>query len=462
MESNISQWKALIVPPHATLSLSLCNYANLEVSDVTIRNVSLVPPLVAAVGYNATVRVHIYNSANLHVSKRLVIGHALAQGEALDFERNDTSIINKVVHGPVDDGASILVDVDRSANVYLRKGTKDLWLGKATLLNELINAPHRQFSHCLTRVCFEVRLAHSSNVMAEVKGGPDLVIQDGQLDDESVDTGCVGEGSFVRVAKRNVSNVRDVKTLHIWDGELSDEAVDALHLRHARVEVSIHDSANVWADHVRIEEGELVDELVDARDVKHTSITVLASNVANVNARSMEILEGELVDEAIDARDLLHSSITITFTDVGNARVSKMLSIIEGQLVDELLDINTMNAGAIDIRLQRVSSVLCGSGSISLSSSELLESIIDTASVRDVRAVVYVEDVANVHVRDDWLHMVDSVLAKTAYDVDLLNTGIKYTEVRAARNLCARCTASSTTCADTKRHWRFFIPPKDN
>lgn len=455
---NLSDWRALMVPHGMTLSMSLCNYGNLEVDDVTLRNVSVVPSLVSSVERDATVRIHIYNSANLAVSERLVIGYTLSEREELDFEANDTAIVDKVVRGPVGDGAQILVDVDRTANVYLRAGTRDLRLGKATLLNELINGPHEQNMHCLAHTCLETRVAHSANVRAEEPGKSDVFIQDGQLDDESVDTGCIGKGSFVRVAKRNVSNVHGVRTLDVWDGELSDEAVDALHIRDATVEVAIHDSANVWADHVRINEGELVDEMVDARDLKNASISVLATNMANVDARSVEILEGELVDESVDVRDIRDTKITITLTDVANVRVSKLLSIIEGQLVDELLDANTLTHGAVDISLQRVASVLCGGGAVTLSHSELLETLIDAADVSGTKAALSVEDSGNVHVREDWLQLMNSKLAKEPYDVDLTHTQVKYSHTRSGRNMCARCAGSSSMCAEKKRHWTFYKP----
>lgn len=455
---NLAEWKALVVPRDAVLSMTLCNYGNVHVNDVTIRNRSLVPSLVAAVGRNATVRVNIFNSGNLDVSKRLVIGFALSEKRHRSFEYNDTSIIDKVVRGPVSDGASIFIDVEHSGNVRLRKGTRDLRLGKATLLNELINASHRQDMHCLTSVCFETRVEHSANVYAEERGVPDVSIQDAQLEDESVDTGCIGAGSFVRVAKRNVSNVVGVRTLHIWDGELSDEAVDALHIKDAEIEVSVRDTGNVWADHVRIMDGELVDEMVDARDVSDSEIRVTLRNVANVEARSIDMFNGELLDEVFDARDLLHSDIAITLTDVANVRVSKLLSLSESELVDELIDVNTINAGTIDVRLERTASVLCSAGSVSLSNSELLETILDTASVHHVRAAIYIKDTANIHVRDNWLHFSGSVLARPPYDVDLMNTGVRFTKVTSMENMCARCPGSTYACAGTSNLMVPYVP----
>lgn len=443
---NLTDWKALIVPPHITLSVSLCNYGNVYVEDVTIRNQSIVPSLVSEVGQNSTVRIHIVNSANLIVYKRLVLGFSMSEKHPHNFEYNDTSIIDKVVRGPVADGASILVDLEHSANVRLLKGTEDLRIGKATLLNELINAPHWQNMHCIENACFEVRVEHSANVYCDERGAANIFIQDGQLDDESVDTGCLGQGTFVRVAKRNVSNVFGARTLHIWEGELSDETIDALHIRDAHVEVSIRDSGNVWADHVRIAAGELVDEIVDARDVNGAEVSITLQNVGNIDSQSVDIFEGELVDEAVDARDMIHSRVAITMTDVGNVRVSKVLSITEGELVDEVLDASSINSGSIDIRLERVASVLCGAGVVSLSNSELLETIIDTVNIHNVRASVYMVDTANVHVRSDWLHFVNGVLARRPYDVDLMNSGVKFTKISSMENLCARCPGSSYSC----------------
>ena len=52
----------------------LVGLKNLELHDVTIRYQSVIPSLVASAGHDAHVRIHIYDSANMRVTGRLVIG----------------------------------------------------------------------------------------------------------------------------------------------------------------------------------------------------------------------------------------------------------------------------------------------------------------------------------------------------------------------------------------------------
>ncbi len=450
---NLTDWVPLQVPDEATLSITLCNYGNFRVHDVTIRNVTIVPPLVASVGKKAVVRVHVYNSANLDVSGRLVIGYPMptVSGDR-SYGGEDTSIISNVVRGPVSDGSSIVVDVSKSANVRLRSGTRDLWMAKATLLNELINGAHDFNMHCFVDACFEVRVWDSANIDADQQDGPNVIIQDGQLDDESIDTGCIGKGTFVRVVKRNVANVRGVRNLHIWDGELSDEALDALHIREARAEVSVQDSANVFAHHVEIIEGELIDEMVDARDLVDAEVSVLCMNSGNIRAQSVEIVEGELVDESVDVRDVLRSTVVVTLKNSGNVRVQDLVSIQDGELVDEVLDANALRGGYVDISIVNTSNVLCGPGAVSMQSAELLESVIDVADMRNVKAALFISDSANVHVPADWIHMREAKLAEETVDVDLVNGGLKLTVTRSMGNGCARCMGYAPTCVFKGHH----------
>lgn len=445
--SNLTYFTPFKVPEDATLSVSLCNYGNFRIHDVTIRNITIVPPLVGTVGKGATVRIHVYNSANLDVSGRLVIGYPIPEisGDR-SYGGEDTAVIANLLRGPVGDDTSIVVDVSKTANIRLRKNTKDLWLSKATLLNELLNGPHEFHMHCFINACFEVRLWDSANIEADQRDGPNVIIQEGQLDDESVDTGCIGKGSFVRVVKRNVANVKGVRNLHIWGGELSEEAVDALHIKNARVEISVQDTANVDAHHVEILESELIDEMLDARDVTESEISVTCLNSGNIRAQSVDINEGELIDETIDVRDVMKSSVLVTMQNSGNVYASDLVAIKDGELVDEVVDANAIRFGFLDVSLKNVSNVLCGSGAVSLESSELLESVIDAADFREIKAALYISKTANLNVPADWVHMRDSKLAEKTVDIDLFNGGIKLTVLQSMHNGCKSCMGNSPTC----------------
>jgi len=398
---------------------------------------------VGSIGKGATVRIHVYNSANLDVSGRLVIGYPIPEVSGdRSYGGEDTAVVANLIRGPVADGASIVVDVSKTANIRLRKDTKDLWLSKATLLNELINGAHEFNMHCFKKACFEVRVWDSANIHSDEYHGPNVIIQDGQLDDEAVDTGCIGKDSFVRVVKRNVANVIGVRNLHIWDGELSDEAVDALHIIEAKVEVTVQNAGNVDAHHVEIIEGELIDEMIDGRDITDSELTVNCLNSGNVKAESVKIIEGELIDESIDVRDILRSTITITMHNSGNVLAHDQLKIEEGELVDEILDANAIRGGYLDISLKNTSNVLCGSGSVSMEAAELLESVVDAADFRDIRAAVYIENSANIGVPADWIHMRDAKLAEETIDIDLVKGGLKLRTYSSMGNNCARCNGN--------------------
>ena len=55
--------------------MTLWNHENFRVHDVTIRNVTVVSPLIASVKKWAAARFHIYNSANLGISAEFEIGY---------------------------------------------------------------------------------------------------------------------------------------------------------------------------------------------------------------------------------------------------------------------------------------------------------------------------------------------------------------------------------------------------
>lgn len=463
--SNLTKWQPLDVPDNSSLSISICNYGNFHVHDITIRNMSIVPSLVGLVGRATSVRVNVFNSANFNVMGSLIIGNPIYNmSQNQSTPGNDTSIVDKIVRGPVRDGASIMVNVSESANVRLRSGAKELWLARATMLNEIINGAHDSMFHCFMDACFEAFVSNSANVQADQVNGPTVIIQDGQLDDEAIDTGCLGARSYAHVKKLNVSNVRGVRNLTIFDGELSDETVDALHLLGARVDVQVANTANVDAQHVSINEGELIDEIVDARDVADSQISVLAFNSGNIRAQTVEIFEGELVDETVDVRHFNRSSLLITLNNIGNVHADGLVSIQHGELVDEALDAKGIVDGLVDISITNTSNVQCGSGAVNLNRSELLESVIDVKNVTNSNIKVLVSDSANADVAANSVNMLQSALAAITIDIDFLDpaptninvttsestrngpTNINVTMIRSTGNGCGLCAGATHSC----------------
>ena len=447
--ADLTDWQPLDVPDKSLLSVSICNYGNYRVRNSTFRNTTIVPTLVGKVGRWTSVRVNVHNTANLEVTDSLMIGYPVVNVTSNHSTPGaDTSVVSKIVMGPVKDGASILVNVSRSANVRLAPSAKQLWLGRATLLNEIINGAHYSPWHCFMDVCFEADLSDSSNVKA-LGDGATMIIQDGQLDDEAIDTACLGLRSYARVVKRNVSNVAGVKNLTIVDGELSDESVDAHHLFSARVDVQIMNSGNVQAGHVDISEGELIDELVDARDVWDTEISVLAVDSGNVDAHSVSIFEGELIDEAVDVRHFNSSSVVITLQNIGNVRAQGKLSILHGELVDEIMDARGISSGLVDISVVNVSNVQCGSGAANLTESELLETVMDVTNVTHINATVFVSDSANIHVPEKSMYLTNATLAAKTLDfdtLDLYHSGLNVTLTRSEGSGCALCKGYGPSC----------------
>jgi hypothetical protein len=155
--------------------------------------------------------------------------------------------------------------------VNLQSSSSELWIGKGTLLQEIVNVKPSQY---VQNACLEVGVFNSANVRGS---GGKVFIRDGQLDDETIDLpslcevcyhwGCVPcsgnlgktDGSRLTVTKQNVANVDGVSTLDIWDGELSDDSVDVGELRaNSAVNLNLENVGNAKVlGHIRIADGEV-------------------------------------------------------------------------------------------------------------------------------------------------------------------------------------------------------------
>lgn len=420
---NLTGWRPLSVPAWSELSISACDIGNHRLHDVTLRNVSLVPSLVGDVGPRARVRVAVRHSANLDVSGRLVLGSVLPEGRVRrrrlrrQMRRPDTAIVSSLVDGVVHSDAHVAVSLSDTANVWLRGGTRDMHVGRATLLGELINAHLPRAAACVEYVCISIDVRNAANVRG-ADGKTGVYIRDGQLDDETLDAGCLGRDAYINVTKTAVANVENVGALHIYDGELSDEALDVHNLQGALIRARLRDVGNVYgARDVRIVDGELVDEIIDAKHVLNSLVQVDAANVGNVKAKSLFVREGELVDEAIDTGVLFESDIKVAFDNVGNVQVMDDVTIYEGELVDEAVDALYVRQTHINIKMGKVGNVRAGN--VTIRGGELVDEVLDVFQVTGGSARVSLTDVANVFARDT-LRIANGELLDETFDVGLV------------------------------------------
>jgi hypothetical protein len=172
------------VPDNQSISMVVCNYGNVNGNNVTVDlGRSLIPFMVGNVGRNAQVRVDIINSGNMHVSERLVLGMQIAEGE-LTGDFPDAALVSEIVQGQFGAGAEVYVNIKDSANVEITGQYTEVWIGKGSLLQEVINVEPRQR---IDGVCFDVLVESSANIyqrnnFSGVRDGK-VYIRDGQLDE---------------------------------------------------------------------------------------------------------------------------------------------------------------------------------------------------------------------------------------------------------------------------------------
>jgi hypothetical protein len=164
------------------LAVQICNYGNRDVTDHTISlGNTLLPTVVGNVGESGLVKVEVFASANVNVSGKLVVGMEIAEGQVTG-DAPDASLMSEIVKGSLGKWAEISVDVKNSANVRLTKSSAQLWIGKGSLMQEVVNVSPRQV---VQNVCLGVEVWQSANVDG-TNGGGKVYIRDGQLDDETV------------------------------------------------------------------------------------------------------------------------------------------------------------------------------------------------------------------------------------------------------------------------------------
>lgn len=448
MHEQLSTWEAFDVKPQQKVRITVCNAENNFVQGVTMRGIGLVPTLINDVGTDAKVVVVVKNSANVNVKDRMVVGRVLPEGPPVPQPRSDstadTSMVDKLITGKIDHSAQIYVIVEDSANINLQKGTADFHIGKATLLNELVDGVDQA---CVNNACIQVDVKNSANVNGNDEN-TSVYIRDGQLDDESLDFGCIGTGTKVYIGKDNVANVNGVGALHIYDGELSDESVDAANLNGAEVYIDVNNVGNVnGAKYVRILDGELVDELLDVKDVTSSIVSIKAFNIGNVDAATVWIYEGELVDEAFDALDITKSNVQVSVENSANVLAVNSTYINEGELIDEVIDTKNVIDTPINIRVLNVANVRCSKDvntKVIIVNGELLEAVLDVENnLQSQQTVVSVRDSGNTHVLNGKLTLTNSTLAKAPVDVEGNKTSPYVLAMsNSGKNNCGKCLNS--------------------
>jgi hypothetical protein len=164
------------------LAVQMCNYGNRDVSNHTIPlGSTLLPTIVGNVGESGLVKVQVLGSANVNVSGKLVVGMEIAEGQVTG-DAPDASLMSEIVKGSLGRYAEISVLVQNSANVKLTQSSAQLWIGKGSLMQEVVNVEPRQE---VRNACLAVEVSQSANVYT-ANGGGKVYIRDGQLDDETV------------------------------------------------------------------------------------------------------------------------------------------------------------------------------------------------------------------------------------------------------------------------------------
>jgi hypothetical protein len=471
--------EVLHVPDDQYLAVLICNAENhVFAVDHTIElGSTLLPTVVGRIGERSQVKVEVINSGNIHVQNgsTLTVGMKIEARE-LTPDYPDASLLSEIVKAELSRQAELSVVVRDSANVVVDYDG-ELWIGKGTLMQEVVNVPPQ----LVDRACLEVDVLSSANVnqglvTPEAPLRAKVYIRDGQLDDETLDLpSCqhalngepnpdplapcpingqnVVRGQFM-VKKLNVANVRGVAELDIWDGELSDEMLDVGFIEGANVFINLEDVGNAQVTGLlRIDDGELVDEVCDTHMITHCDISMNVVNIGNAEADIIAIFDGELMDELVDVEQDIREEtlIRVTAENVANAYTNSRLSITEGELLDEIIDCsgkivdsevivnlrNSVNSygGSTD-----TDQLHLGEHMVDINGGELLDSVIDVGFIEGcmrfqngICVRVELRNSANINEAADVFLMGNSTLMDPLIDdsfTDCMDTGECVTDPR--------------------------------
>ncbi len=217
-------------------------------------------------------------------------------------------------------------------------------------------------------------------------------------------------------------------TLHavaarIEEGELIDEAIDAGSIDGGTLDVAFADSGNVTGDALAIVHGELIDEAVDLQGpLARAQLRLDMADAGNARVQALDIVEGELVDEVLDLIDARDASAELRVRRSGNAggalsASAQRVSIVDGELMDEVIGAaGTLDGFAGIVDLGDVANARAAR--IALQGAQLLDGVVDAASLRVSELGLQLTDVANARYRDALDMQDNSTLLGAIADVD--------------------------------------------
>ncbi|MBD1559833.1 hypothetical protein HC752_23155 [Vibrio sp. S9_S30] len=394
---QVGQMPLLSTGINQQLSVAICNYNNNNVNQARlsadVQMSHLVPTIIANLSDSSHLRVDIVNSANVNVNQTLIVGDKLPEGPAnnnnskniigstfqdSDITKietgNEPALIDDVVYGVIGKDVQASINIRNSANVELLHPQSELYIGKGSLIEELINRPNNHANAQLSGGCFETNIQNSANV----RGSGKTYIRDGQLENENFDYGT--NGTDIYVTKRDVANVTGSE-VHIFDGELSDETVDTGNIENSTFRLELTNVGTVQASYLRIIDGELVDELIDAGDINNSGITANTHNVATFRGDRLVINEGELLDETIDSNNIFRSNVNILHRFSATATATDWITIFEGELMDEVFDSENIRLSTVNTQIYN--SANADTSTVSITQGELIDEVVDAENITE-------------------------------------------------------------------------------
>lgn len=421
-DNEVQAWdmhSTINVPAFEQVAIAVCHYQSRVVVDETLvltGNQSLLPQLVGSVGEGASVSIHIENSVNVLLGKKLILGEERFDDNgnpAPPLSYDEPALISHIVKGKIGKKARIDVSVIDSANVEMGSPHAILHIGGGSLMEEILNRPESAGNpYVIDQGCINIDVQNSANVYSTNSTPQGIIhIGGGQLENESVDYPI--DHTFVGVNKWNVANA-SASDVNIFHGELIDESVDTLDIIGSMVQIHIQDSANVRASRVVIDNGELIDETVDSENIHASDVSVTFLNSANITAtQSVSVLAGELIDEAVDTEDIQQSTISVTFQNAANVMAPTVL-VKEGELIDESIDGEHYQDTLFDINFSSSASV--SGNQVSIEEGELVDEALDGEVLSDTTVKLNFDRVGNVEANQ--LTITGGELIDEAVDVE--------------------------------------------
>ncbi|MCG7499228.1 hypothetical protein MHO82_20385 [Vibrio sp. Of7-15] len=221
--------------------------------------------------------------------------------------------------------------------------------------------------------------------------------------------GKVGKHARIDVSVTDSANVTmrsHQAILHIGGGSLMEEilnrpestgSTDAIN--QGCINIDVQNSANVYSTSnvpqgtLNIGGGQLENESVDY-PIDHAFLDLKKWNVANASAADVNIHHGELIDESVDTLGILASTVKVYIHDSANVRAARAV-IKHGELIDETVDGESIKSSDVSVTFLN-SANISATESVSVFAGELIDEAIDTENIHQSAISVTFEDAANV------------------------------------------------------------------